>query len=318
MVDLDLLLERTSRTFALSIPPLPDDLRRQVTIAYLLFRIADTFEDASAWPVAQRTAALDAFIALLREPNRAEAERLASRWVEEKPATHAGYLQLIEAVPAVLHEFIALPPGAVATIREHVIRSAEGMARWVERTRDGELHLAGIDDLRAYCYTVAGIVGEMLTELFLLSAPEIEHIAAYLRARATLFGEALQLVNILKDSAADRAEGRSYLPEGVDVAEVFALARADLLAATEYILALQRAHAPRGIIAFTAVPVQLAWASLAKIEKGGPGSKIGRTEVFLLIRQVEQAVDKGEPPVRIPGEHQRGVAGALSALLFGR
>ncbi len=318
MVDLDQLLERTSRTFALSIPPLPDDLRRQVTIAYLLFRIADTFEDAAAWTVEQRTAALDAFIALLRDPNRARAEAPAMQWVAEKPATHAGYLQLRDAVPAVLHEFIELPPAAVDVIREHVIRSAEGMAGWVERTRDGELRLKGIDDLRAYCYTVAGIVGEMLTELFLLAAPEIAKIAAYLRARATLFGEALQLVNTLKDSAADRAEGRSYLPEGVDIAEVFALARTDLIAASEYILALQREHAPRGIIAFTAVPVQLAWASLAKIEKNGPGSKISRAEVFLLIRQVESAADKGEPPVRNPGEHQHSVAGALSSLLFGR
>lgn len=318
MVDLDLLLERTSRTFALSIPPLPDDLRRQVTIAYLLFRIADTFEDAAAWTVEQRTAALDDFIRLLREGDRAEAERLARRWVAAKPATHAGYLQLLEAVPAVLADFLTLPRAAVDTIREHVIRSAEGMAGWVERTRDGELRLTGVDDLRAYCYTVAGIVGEMLTELFLIGARQLDPVASYLKARATLFGEGLQLVNILKDSAADRAEGRSYLPEGVDVAEVFALARADLVAASEYILALQRAHAPLGIIKFTAVPVQLAWASLAKIEKNGPGSKIGRTEVFLLIRQVEQAVDNGEPPVRIPGEHQRSVAGALSALLFGR
>ena len=36
------LLVKTSRTFALSIPPLPEPLRSEVTIAYLLFRIADT------------------------------------------------------------------------------------------------------------------------------------------------------------------------------------------------------------------------------------------------------------------------------------
>ena len=36
-------------TFALSIPRLPDPLRGEVTVAYLLFRIADTLEDATSW-----------------------------------------------------------------------------------------------------------------------------------------------------------------------------------------------------------------------------------------------------------------------------
>jgi len=317
MVDLGQLLERTSRTFALSIPPLPDALRKQVTVAYLLFRIADTFEDAASWSIEQRTAALADFIGLL--DGSKNAPQLVAKWIAEKPSAHRGYLQLIEAVPTVLHELSTLPPEAVEVIREHVTRSAAGMAGWVERTRDGELRLSGIDDLRAYCYTVAGIVGEMLTQLFLLHAPQLEQAGALLRARATLFGEALQLVNILKDSNTDRAEGRRYLPEGADVREVFALARADLIAASEYITALQRASAPRGIINFTAVPVQLAWATLAKVEREGPGAKISRPEVFILMRQVEGAVARGEVPVRLPdAARQRSVVASLASLLFGR
>ena len=42
---LDGLLLKSSRTFALSIPLLPDPTRREVTVAYLLFRIADTFTE---------------------------------------------------------------------------------------------------------------------------------------------------------------------------------------------------------------------------------------------------------------------------------
>ncbi len=44
---LEELLFKTSRTFALSIPLLPEPTRREVTVAYLLFRIADTLEDGS-------------------------------------------------------------------------------------------------------------------------------------------------------------------------------------------------------------------------------------------------------------------------------
>ena len=43
----DSLLMRTSRTFALNIPLLPESLRQDVGIAYLLFRAADTIEDGS-------------------------------------------------------------------------------------------------------------------------------------------------------------------------------------------------------------------------------------------------------------------------------
>jgi len=58
MTRVEELLEKTSRTFALSIPVLPEPTRRQVMIAYLLFRIADTFEDAAHWPPAHASSPL--------------------------------------------------------------------------------------------------------------------------------------------------------------------------------------------------------------------------------------------------------------------
>jgi farnesyl-diphosphate farnesyltransferase len=56
---------------------LPEPTRRHVGIAYLLFRVADTFEDASHWPREMRTKALADFCALLREPSREDAVRLS-------------------------------------------------------------------------------------------------------------------------------------------------------------------------------------------------------------------------------------------------
>ena len=52
------LLQKTSRTFALTIPYLPQPTRDEVGIAYLLFRIIDTFEDAVLWAPALRLEAL--------------------------------------------------------------------------------------------------------------------------------------------------------------------------------------------------------------------------------------------------------------------
>ena len=297
--DLDRLLEKTSRTFALSIPLLPEPTRREVGLAYLLFRIADTFEDATLWPPERRIAALAEFSTLLEAGDPAAEAASAQRWTADPPCAQPGYLELLRESPAVLADFRALPAGAAATIREHVAASAQGMARFVARTRDGELRLADLGDLKAYCYVVAGIVGEMLTDLFLLDRALPAPIAPFLRDRAAPFGEGLQLVNILKDAGSDRSEGRRYLPEGMDRAEVFALARRDLGLAAEYVLALQRAGAPSGIVGFTALPVELAWATLERVEKRGPGAKVSRPEVFRIVSKLRRDLERGNPAVRV-------------------
>ncbi len=298
--DLERLLLQTSRTFALSIPLLPEPTRREVTVAYLLFRIADTFEDAARWSAADRRRALADFAALLNDPSMAQARQLASQWSAAQPSGNEGYAALVAETPAVLEALLGLAPEAAAPIREHVVRSAEGMSEFVARgTPSGQLRLARLADLRDYCYAVAGIVGEMLTELFLLRRAELAGTAEFLRARARLFGEGLQLVNILKDSDADAAEGRRYIGPNVERRDVFSLARLDLETAAEYVLRLQAAGAARGIVAFTALPIELAWATLAKVETSGPGSKVSRLEVAAICERLDRALDRGEPPVRV-------------------
>jgi farnesyl-diphosphate farnesyltransferase len=301
MTRLEELLEKTSRTFALSIPVLPEPTRRQVMLAYLLFRIADTFEDAAHWPPGRRVEALREFHGLLSAYSREDAARLASRWTAAGPSPDPGYGELIADVPLVLEAFFALDGEAVSSVLAHVLRSAEGMAGFVERSREGVLVLDDVDDLRAYCYAVAGIVGEMLTDLFLLGREALAGIAPTLRERAATFGEALQLVNIVKDTATDVAEGRSFLPRSVARSEIFALARRDLGVAREYTLALQRAGAPRGIVAFCALPAELAFATLDTVEARGPGSKVSRLEVFAIKQRVDRALDRGEPAVGAHG-----------------
>lgn len=291
------LLVKTSRTFALSIPELPDPTCREVTIAYLLFRIADTFEDATVlWPQAKRLETLHEFADLLRDPNVDRARELARRWAAEPPIDHEGYLELLDRTPEVVEALLSLSAEARQSICHHTIRTSELMAGFVEHTNEeGVLELDGLERLREYCYAVAGIVGEMLTELFLLERDHLAPQADYLRERAALFGEGLQLVNILKDSATDATEGRNYLPGGVDRAEVFALARRDLEAAAEYCLAIQGGGGPNGIVAFTALPVELAWATLDKVERKGPGAKISRPEVVFLHQRMHRALKKGRP-----------------------
>ncbi len=293
---LDDLLAKTSRTFALSIPLLPEPTRREVGVAYLLFRIADTLEDAETWSVARQVAALEAFAELLESANPARAEQVAGEWMAEPPVEHAGYLELLAATPSVVAAYAGLGATARRLIGHHTRRTALGMARFVARRSEaGALVIRDLADLSEYCYVVAGIVGEMLTELFLAGREGLQSAARSLRHQAARFGEALQLVNILKDSAGDAAQGRRFLPAGVARGEIFALARHDLEAAVAYVRQLQEAGAPRGVVAFTALPVRMAGLALERVEQHGPGAKLTRPEVFQVLAELNRALDSGAP-----------------------
>jgi len=294
MANLDTLLEKTSRTFALSIPMLPEPTRRHVSIAYLLFRVADTFEDAGLWPRTQRLAALDDLARLLEA--RGGEVAASARWLANPPVAHAGYLELLAETPAVMDAYWTVPATARAVLRRDLLRTVSGMAGFVRRgDARGNLRLASLRELRDYCYVVAGIVGEMLTELFLLDAEALGPFTSRLRRRSRFFGEALQLVNILKDANSDATEGRVYLPRGIDRSRVFALARRDLDVAAAYVSTLQLAGAPDGFVAFTGSPAVLARASLNRIESTASGAKLTRAEVGALMERMFENLAAGLP-----------------------
>jgi farnesyl-diphosphate farnesyltransferase len=185
--------------------------------------------------------------------------------------------------------------GARAIVVRHAVRTAQGMAQVVARADDkGNLKLTSLQDLKDYCYIVAGIVGELLTELFLHDTPSMRADSArVLQSNMVAFGEALQLVNILKDAGDDAKDGRVYLPASVPREEVLQLAREDLDRAAEYIGALQHGGAPRGYQAFTGVSVMLARGALKAIEERGSGAKVPRAFVSDVVARLEGALDSG-------------------------
>lgn len=297
--ELDELLAGCSRTFALAIPFLPDPLRREVTVAYLLFRVADTLEDATLWPRRRRLAALDRFAAVLRAPRPDRAAVPAvRRWLADRPCEDRGYLRLLAAAPGVLAELETLSPGARRAVLDHLAITVQGMRAFVSRgNAAGDLRLEDLEDLRHYCYVVAGVVGELLTDLFLRRGRNLRRAGRLLRGSSRRFGEGLQLVNILKDAGADALHGRVYLPAGVTPARLVRLAREDLEVAARYVLALQAGGAPRGLVAFTALPVLLARATLERFEVIGAGAKVSRARVRGLMAELDAALEAGRPVV---------------------
>jgi farnesyl-diphosphate farnesyltransferase len=300
MADADELLRKTSRTFGLAIPLLPEPTRTEVRTAYLLFRVIDTFEDATHWLPARRIAAMKEFVALLDGPPGPDARRLTAECVRQPPVDDPGYRELLAEVPLVLDEFRLLRPEARLHIRSHVARTAEGMSQFIGRINgSGTLSLDTLQDLRDYCYVVAGIVGEMLTELYVLGRPDLAPLGPLLRPQAPRFGEGLQLVNILKDDSPDANQGRVYLPRAARLEEVFALAEDDLRIAASYTDQLRSAGAPHGLVAFNALIMRLAVATLGELRRHGLGSKLTRLQVASIIAQVAHGLDAGEP---VPAE----------------
>jgi farnesyl-diphosphate farnesyltransferase len=264
-VSLEDLLVRTSRTFAIAIPLLPDGLRAEVGISYLLFRVADTLEDAELWTTSRRAQALADYVALL------ERQPCAFDWLSDPPTTHADYLELLERVNEVIAALAIIAPKKRELIIEHVVRTSRGMREWTMRGHN----VRTLEDLQQYCYVVAGIVGELLTHLF--EHPKHDELLAL----APAFGEGLQLVNVVKDRAVDSAAGRHLLPANLPIAEVYAAARRDLDQADRYVALL--AGANHGIIAFCTLPVRLARATLDRVEEAGPGAKLTREEVAQIV-----------------------------------
>lgn len=283
---IDDLLQKTSRTFALAIPLLPEPTRNQVGIAYLLFRIADTFEDAVLWTRDRRLEVLGRFVELVDQPPAA-SEALAVDCLREPPVEHPGYQELLARMPLVLRDFGTLPLPARVAVRRHLGRSVDGMRHFVRRSdQRNRLTLSNIDDLRDYCYSVAGIVGEMLTELYLLDRPELASSAEELRNRAASFGEGLQLVNILKDAPRDAEEGRVYLPPGVELRTVLELTSEALTRAEEYVALLRQAATAPGLVTFNAFIAGLARSNLRILALHGVGAKLSRSDVASVAAEV--------------------------------
>ena len=124
----------------------------------------------------------------------------------------------------VIRVTLGLAPAQQAALQRCVEIMCYGMPRFqFNASVSGLARSADLDD---YCYYVAGVVGEMLTDLFCDYSPQIAQQRPMLSALATSFAQGLQMTNILKDVWEDRSRGVCWLPQevfsrhGVDLAQV--------------------------------------------------------------------------------------------------
>ena len=299
------ILQGVSRTFALTIPQLPDDLCRAVSNAYLLCRIADTIEDDAELPFDDKHALSQQFISIVEGHGDATpfANELAPRLASHATAAER---ELIAETPRVIRITHSLNEAQRITMARCVRIMAEGMVFY-----QGQETLDGVDDQAAmdrYCYYVAGVVGEMLTALFCDYCAAIKARETEMLHLAVSFGQGLQMTNILKDIWDDRARGACWLPRDIfaqngvtlsqvepgrggpgfedGLGELIAIAHGHLRNALRYTLNLP--HSEPGVRRFCLWALGMAVLTLRKINKRRDFSN--GTEVKISRRAVKTTV----------------------------
>ena len=201
----DKLVRDVSRTFALSIEVLPDQLQESVGIAYLMFRIADGIEDSPEMMPPRKIELLNQWAAILEGNESPSALVLNTADLDQSDPEN----NIIQQSPLILNWFYALSPDEQEPIVKHVLDTTAGMARWQSHgpfVKDE----ADMDD---YMHEVAGRVGYLVTDLFALYSPEIAEKRDELMPLARQCGLALQTVNVIRGMRKDYERGWVFTPE---------------------------------------------------------------------------------------------------------
>ncbi|MCY4559318.1 MAG: squalene/phytoene synthase family protein [Chloroflexi bacterium] len=206
------LLKEISRTFALTIPQLPDGLRDVVTNAYLLCRIADTIEDEPNLSLESKAEFLDRFVEVVagREDAACFGRNLGAVLSSStKDSEH----DLVANADRVITVTRGLRDRQRAAVERCLRIMARGMAEFQQSSG-----AAGLDDLphlNRYCYHVAGVVAEMLVEFFCDYSPEIDARREEALKLSVSYGRGLQMTNIINDIWDDLRVGVCWLPRDV-------------------------------------------------------------------------------------------------------
>ena len=222
------LLKDVSRSFYLTLRVLPGKVRVPIGLAYLLARTTDTIADTELVALEQR---LEALRQLRDRIQGRRATPLDFGTMAQRQGSRAEGV-LLEKCEASLALLNGLPPTDRQLVREVLNTITSGqeldLRRFAGAAAGALVALRTDEELDDYTYRVAGCVGEFWTKtcrahLF----PRAPLDDAFLLANGVRFGKGLQLVNILRDVAADLRQGRCYLP--AESLAALSLKPADLL-----------------------------------------------------------------------------------------
>lgn len=259
------ILKATSRTFFIPITFLEKDLKTTVGMAYLCMRAIDEIEDHEDIDIEVKSQMLDQTAALLLTT---PFDRKAY------DSIIADYATILPEVTTRLADWIELTPEGIRTqVTASTSEMASGMAKWARK--NWIVHTK--EDLDDYTYYVAGLVGTMLSDIWLWGAG-IETD----RELAIGYGRGLQAVNILRNQDEDAERGVSFMPDDWTRSDLFAYAEDNLAKADAYNDSLKKGT----ILMFCKIPLALAHKTLAAMQKGH--EKMSRQEVEETVAELEK------------------------------
>ncbi len=284
------ILKSVSRSFYLTIKFLPRPLREPVGLGYLLARATDTIADTAAVSASVRLTTLRALARVIAGELEfaAVADSLRGFAAQQSDPDER---KLIENLRGCLDWLAEIDPADREDIRRVLQIIVRGQESDLERFGEGSGALQTAAELDEYTFRVAGCVGDFWTRL------GFRHLRSFARRQPNemtelglAYGEGLQLINVLRDRAADLKDGRDYLPAEETAAapteEVFCRwlerAEAKLESGLEYCLALTNWRVRYA----TALPALIGARTLALLRAAGPTAekvKVARPEIRRLL-----------------------------------
>ncbi len=169
------IVKNSGSNLAFALAVLPREKRYDMGVFYAFCRLIDDTADAPGLSYDERVETLARWNSIMHSP---------ARWNPQE-GIEQEFLALIDRY--------SLNKGTLSEIITGVIMDLEPVEYETQ------------DDLKKYCYHVAGAVGLISIEIFGYSDPKTKNYAENL-------GYALQWTNIMRDVGEDAADGRVYLP----------------------------------------------------------------------------------------------------------
>lgn len=323
--ELDSILEGTSRSFYLSLKELPNSIRPQVSLLYMLARTSDTIADSEQGDSGELMLALESYndFSQGKTANLIDLSSLADL---QRNKSEASLLRNVEKIVSKIGEFSDSDQKEIRRCLGIIIG---GQILDLQRFSSNSGSIIPLDsdqELDDYAYRVAGSVGEFWTRMSLDHIFQLtgEGQEEALFEKGIRFGKALQMINILRDIPADLSLGRCYIPRssldeyGMTPSDLIEPTKMDsfrplydryldltdayLASAIQYIEMLP--HWKLRLRAACMFPVIIGKRTVSKLREGNaldPSNrlKIDRSEIKEVIKKVVFSVPSRQASMRI-------------------
>ena len=297
------MLPKVSRSFALCMPELPNDIKDIACVSYNLCRIIDTIEDSRERSIEIKRKQMDHLEKIIRMEKIDNSSGLIESIVKE--TRNENEANLVGNIERVLDAFSGFSLETKDSIKRWIFEMMDGMKEFLSR------EIKTFNDQNKYCYYVAGTVGRMLTEIYRLNNHLTLREFKTLLNLANDFGLGLQKTNIIKNIKVDFEEGRRYWPyelfDRIDYEDLFKKERLDdslkisnkLVEDAQYYLekglryTLLVPENEIGIRTFCCIPLFMAVATLSRCYNN-PSILLSRDDVKITKDQVDEILVKSK------------------------